>query len=316
MPLHFTVLASGSAGNASLLQTGRFGLLLDIGLGPRLLGQRLKSTGASWHDVHAVLLTHTHGDHWRDTTLAHLRRRGIPLYCHAEHHEALALYGPSFEALRKAGLVRGYDSREDLVLGPGLRCQPLPLRHDGGATFGFRFDAPTDSTDPLDRPSSLGYAADLGCWDCQLAEALADVELLALEFNHDVHMQHASGRSPRLIRRVLGDHGHLSNAQAAELLGEILRRSLPGLLRHVVLLHLSRDCNRPELAVVAAREVLADLAHVVQLHTACQLTPGPTFVLGAAATGAIMACHNGPHTPLAELAMRTAPVQRHLPGME
>src|SRR5262249_29353606 len=58
MGLRFTVLASGSAGNASLIETGGFGLLLDAGLGPRQLGARLASVGASWQDIHGVLLTH------------------------------------------------------------------------------------------------------------------------------------------------------------------------------------------------------------------------------------------------------------------
>jgi hypothetical protein len=85
-----------------------------------------------------------------------------------------------------------------------------------------------------------------------------------------------------LIARILGDEGHLSNAQAVELLREILRHSMPGRLRHVVQLHLSRDCNRPELAAEVARLALADAAPLVQLYTATQDEPGPTLVLGAA----------------------------------
>ena len=60
----FTVLASGSSGNSSLLEVDGFGLLLDIGLGPRQLASRLITSGRSWQNVQAVLLTHTHGDHW------------------------------------------------------------------------------------------------------------------------------------------------------------------------------------------------------------------------------------------------------------
>src|SRR5258705_385728 len=83
--------------------------------------------------------------------------------------------------------------------------------------------------------------ADLGVWDDALADALADVELLAVEFNHDVAMQYASGRPRMLIDRVLGDDGHLSNAQAAELVRAVMARSAAGRLRHVVQLHLSRE---------------------------------------------------------------------------
>src|SRR5437899_2448827 len=105
MALRFTVLASGSGGNASLLQLDGFGLLLDAGVGPRILQQRLAAAAASWNDVNAVLLTHTHSDHWRDRTLAHLQRRRIPLYCHPGHHEGLQQYSPAFAKLCADNLI-------------------------------------------------------------------------------------------------------------------------------------------------------------------------------------------------------------------
>src|SRR5262249_37308795 len=101
MSLRFTVLASGSAGNASLIQTDGFGLLVDAGLGPRKLASRLAAVGASWNEIRAVLLTHTHGDHWKDKTLVQLSRRRIPFYCHAEHHHTLLMYGVGFAALER-----------------------------------------------------------------------------------------------------------------------------------------------------------------------------------------------------------------------
>src|SRR5947207_15689548 len=89
MTIRFTVLASGSAGNASLVLVDGFGLLLDAGLGPRSLAKRLEEAGLSWDVVQAVLLTHTHTDHWHERTLAHLGRRNIPLYCHGDHQPSL-----------------------------------------------------------------------------------------------------------------------------------------------------------------------------------------------------------------------------------
>jgi hypothetical protein len=277
MAIRFTVLASGSAGNASLLEAGDFGLLLDAGLGPRQLAGRLADAGLSWNAVHALLLTHTHSDHWNDRTLAHLHRRNIPFYCHAEHHHVLQGYSPAFTALRAANLIRSFDAGDELPLAPGLCCRPLPLRHDGGATFGFRFEA---APDLFGGTCSLGYLADLGCWDHALADALADVDALALEFNHDVALEYASGRSARLIARVLGDEGHLSNEQAAGLLREVLRRSAPGRLKYVVQLHLSRDCNRPHLAVAAAQTILNELKHEAEVHTASQEEVAATLSLG------------------------------------
>jgi phosphoribosyl 1,2-cyclic phosphodiesterase len=275
MTLRFTVLASGSAGNASLVEADGFGVLIDAGLGPRQLASRLAACGLSRAKYHAVLLTHTHSDHWKDRTLAQLVRRGVPLYCHPEHHDTLSGLSPAFHALHAAGLVRTFAPEDPFELSPGLQCRALPVRHDGGATFGFRLEG---APDRIGRVASLAYAADLGCWDDDLADALADVDLLAVEFNHDVELEYASGRMPRLIARVLGDDGHLSNAQGAALVRAVLARSRDGRPRHVVQLHLSRDCNRPALARAAAQSVLAGRSDV-SLHTAEQDAPGQTLHL-------------------------------------
>jgi phosphoribosyl 1,2-cyclic phosphodiesterase len=278
MGLRFSVLASGSGGNATLVECDGFGLLIDAGLGPRQLAARLTAASASWASVHALLLTHTHSDHWNDSTLTHLARRRIPVYCHPGHHRVLETWSHHFASLKEARLVRDYEAQADFVLTPGLRCRALPISHDSGVTFGFRLEGLPDL---FGHSCAIGYVADLGCWDGKLAEALVDVDLLALEFNHDVRMECASGRTAALIARVLGDQGHLSNDQAAALLGEVLRRSRPGRLRHVVQLHLSRDCNEPVLAASAARTVLDAHACTSQVHTACQNKVCTTIDLGA-----------------------------------
>lgn len=270
----FTVLASGSAGNASLLEVDGFGVLLDIGLGPRQLADRLAASGRSWRNVQAVLLTHTHSDHWRGRSLASLLAKRIPLYCHEEHLSDLAGGCPEYviDGLRRFGLLRTYSEVQPLEFGGAFRCTPLALRHDGGATFGFRFTSPGDL---FGGEWSIGYLADLGSWNERLIEALLDVDLLALEFNHDVAMQRSSGRHPMLIARVLSDEGHLSNEQAADLLRETLRRSITGRLRQLVQLHLSRQCNRPALARAAAQGVFEELGQAIAIHSASQHAPSP-----------------------------------------
>jgi phosphoribosyl 1,2-cyclic phosphodiesterase len=308
MAMRFTVLASGSAGNASLLQSDDFGLLLDVGLGPRQLAARLAAVGASWDHVNAVLLSHTHGDHWRDRTLAHLRRRQIPLYCHAHHQPELETYGSEFVELRTAGLVRAYEAHEVLNLSPKLSCRAVPVPHDCDPTFGFRLEGPAEL---LGGPAVLAYAADLGSWTPELVEHFSDADALALEFNHDVQMQYASGRSFQLIRRILGDHGHLSNVQAAAMLQAILEQAPTGRLRHLVQLHLSRDCNHPELALAAARAVIAD--HPIQVHTASQNVPILTVAVGGSSVSRPARRRAIPGRPRAT---RRTSVGAWLPGLE
>jgi phosphoribosyl 1,2-cyclic phosphodiesterase len=281
MGLRFTVLASGSSGNASLIEADGFGVLLDAGLGPRRLAARLAAMGAGWSRVHALVLTHTHGDHWNERTLLALCRHHIPMYCHADHHLPLRRSSAAFSALRAAGLVRDYEMGQALALTPGLRFTPLPVHHDD-TTCGFRFEALPDL---FGHARALAYAADLGCWQPALVEAFTDVDILALEFNHDVFLEQTSGRSPSLILRVLGDRGHLSNAQAADLLREVLRRSQPGRMRHLVQLHLSRQCNRPAMAVDAALVVLRESQAELTIHTAKQYQAGPSLTVGDVMSG-------------------------------
>jgi phosphoribosyl 1,2-cyclic phosphodiesterase len=302
MGLRFTVLASGSSGNASLVQADGFGVLIDAGLGPRMLAARLKAVGLSWDAVQAVVLTHTHSDHWKDTTLAHFARRDVPFWCHPDHHTVLRTYSDGFLELTASGLVRSFAAGEDFELVPGLRCRPLPVRHDGGATFGFCLEG---APDLLGHRPALGYVADLGCWDDALAAGLAGVDLLAVEFNHDVAMQYASGRMPRLIQRVLGNDGHLSNEQGAALVRAVLDRSPAGRVQHLVQLHLSRDCNRPALARAAARAVCDGLEAPFEIHTAEQDAAGATLYLKAGGA------------PTRRMARRrTAVAEPWLPGFE
>ena len=112
MALEFTVLASGSSGNASLVRTNGFGLLLDIGLGPRDLAGRLAAIGAAWRNVHAVLLTHTHSDHWNERTLAYLRRFRTTLSHRARRPAAIresvrGLWGRRPDVQASAATTRG-----------------------------------------------------------------------------------------------------------------------------------------------------------------------------------------------------------------
>ncbi len=239
MPVRFTVLASGSSGNATLIEVDGFGLLVDFGIGPQVIAERLAAFGSSWNAISAALLTHTHGDHWNAYTLAQLRRLNIPLIAHGRHHDELSSrksYGP----LHEAKLTRSYDAGRWFDAAPGLACLPVCVPHDADPTFAFRFEG---------TGWAIGYASDLGEAPLAMVEAFTGVDLLAIEFNHDVALQKSSGRSKTLIDRVLGPNGHLSNVQAAAFATQTGAENL----RWLVQLHLSRDCNTAELAATAGR---------------------------------------------------------------
>lgn len=276
MDARFTVLASGSSGNSSLLEASGFGLLIDCGLPPRTLTHRLAAIGSSWNSIHAVVLTHTHCDHWKDTTLAKLRSLRIPIYANQAHLDDLNTLAPSFESLHSAKLTRSYRDGEEIAMGPGISCRPIRVPHDAEPTFAFRIGG---------AGWSLGYASDLGHVPAGLADALAGVDLLAVEFNHDVHMQRTSGRPAHLIQRVLGNAGHLSNAQAGEFTRDVIARSGEDHAPVIVQLHLSRQCNTPPLAVTAAKA--ATVGRAVTIVTARQDMPTRTIPLDARARATV-----------------------------
>jgi phosphoribosyl 1,2-cyclic phosphodiesterase len=277
MSIHFHVLASGSSGNACLLDAGGFGVLIDCGLAARHLEPRLRALGLTWERIQAVLLTHEHSDHWKSSMVRQFAKLGVTVYCHPDHADAFAGMCRSFTTLRESGLVRHYEPGRRLELHAACTCVPIALDHDGLQTHGFRLEGVARRGEPW----GVGYAADLGCWQPKLAQHFADVDVLAVEFNHDVAMQLASGRSPYLIRRVLGDHGHLSNEQGAALLAEVLRRSSPGRVKHLVQLHLSRDCNTAKLAQRAADRVLREHDAELAVHTTQQGRAGPSIAVGS-----------------------------------
>ena len=110
----------------------------------------------------------------------------------------------------------------------------------------------------------LAYLTDLGTWNEKIADFASGCDLIGLEFNHDEVMQQTSNRPTYLIARNLGDGGHLSNNQAANCLREILSRSATRKPKALIQLHLSRQCNKPDLAMKAAQGVIDSIS-------ACQL---------------------------------------------
>ncbi len=275
MNLELHVLASGSSGNATLVRFGDFGILIDFGINPRQLARRFQGGGSLWNQFQAVLLTHVHGDHWQESSLAMIAEKGIPLYLHASHAEVLDRETPLLRNMREAGLLHFFELDHPLTIHGGCQVLPFALSHDAETTCGFRLEG---GHAIFGASWSIAYAADLGCWRDDLLPYLRDVEILALEFNHDVKMQMESARPPFLIRRVLGNHGHLSNLQAAKLVEQVLATSTPARLQHLVQLHLSQECNQATLA----RAAVADLCQRanVALHTSDPCGPGPVITLG------------------------------------
>lgn len=227
-PAQICVLASGSSGNCTVLRAGtgiqRRTILIDAGLGTRTTPRVLASLGVRLHEVSDVLLTHLDADHWRE---GWMRQRDFRAVVHL--HRA---HWPAAESLRAhRHRVRLYDAPFEPV--PGLRVEPLVQHHDDHGVVAFRFRC---------AGGDVGFATDLGRVTPQLIDHLRGVRLLAIESNYCPRMQVQSDRPEFLKRRIMGGSGHLSNQQCAQAAAAIAPRT-------VVLLHLSRQCNTPELAL-------------------------------------------------------------------
>jgi phosphoribosyl 1,2-cyclic phosphodiesterase len=269
MSVRFCVLGSGSDGNATLLMTPELHVLIDAGFFPDEMAARMDGTGASWDTIDALILTHTHGDHIKKKCLVFCAQHDVQFICH-QHHAVQLSGGRYFKKLQERGLVRTYDGIEPFEIvprvghdgapprsGPAMRLIPILLPHDCVPTYGFRIEArcvPENET--AERWVKLGYLADIGACEDHVAEAVADVDLLALEFNHDEEMEMKSGRHPNLIQRVMGGDGHLSNSKAADVFRRIVENNENGGPKLLIQMHLSSDCNKAELAYRAAQEVL------------------------------------------------------------
>lgn len=203
-------------------------ILLDAGLSPRRTRTLLHQAGLGELPIHAMILTHLDADHWNVGWLQ-ARPDATRLFMHRRHRG---------RATREGILHRPSELFEEAFSPlPGVVVSPLLCSHDELGVAAFRIT--------LEGGATLGYATDVGRPSDELASHLSGVDVLALESNYCPVMQQASGRPAYLVRRIMGGGGHLSNQQAADLAFRIAPRG------HIVLLHLSRQCNTPDAARAA-----------------------------------------------------------------
>lgn len=238
------VLASGSSGNCTVLTCGPQAtdgfLLIDLGLSPRRTRNLVREAGLEWSELRGALVTHLDWDHlhtgWLNPNAEH-----PVIHLHRSHYS---------QAVDR-GLDRSRLHRFERAFSPadGVRVEPILNSHDESGTAAFRIE--------LER-GVLGFATDLGHVTDGLIDHLRGVDVLAIESNYCPRMQLESDRPWFLKQRIMGGAGHLSNQQSAEAVRQIAPR------QHVLFLHLSRQCNRPEL--VAALHEGADYAWTITRH--------------------------------------------------
>jgi len=241
--LRFSSLGSGSRGNGTLIEQGDTCVLVDCGFSAKEAEKRLAKLGKSAEDLTAVLVTHEHSDHINGVGVL-ARKYSLPVWATSG-----TVYKNSQSAREKITdrLGDGVDvhtvcSHTFFSVGD-IEVQPFPVPHDAREPCQFVFG---------NGDKRIGLLTDVGSYTPHIEEQLSACDALILECNHDKLMLENGEYPQSLKQRVGGDQGHLSNAQAAD----ILNRLDTSKLNCLVAAHLSEKHNLPTMAQQALADVL------------------------------------------------------------
>lgn len=252
--MRFSVLASGSRGNAYYIETAKSGILIDAGLSCRELIRRFELININSARLDALFITHEHLDHARGAGPV-TRRFDIPLYINTPTLNKIMkrLGNISRPVTIQTGQVK---TIKDIQVETFTKC------HDAADPVGMIISS---------NGSKLGIVTDLGRSTLAVEDRLKNCDVLIIEFNHDPEMLENGPYPLYLKRRIKGPEGHLSNRQAGDLLRTISHKKL----RKVVLAHLSEKNNSPEKALREAKEALSDKGFDTEIHISYQDEPLP-----------------------------------------
>ena len=230
-------LQSGSSGNCIYVESAGARLLIDAGISGIQAERRLAAHRREIRDVDALLVSHDHADHSK-TAGVFGRKYDLPVY----------VTEPTWRAARRwtdlgrKHEVRTFTAGETLTVGT-VRVETVATAHDGVDGVGFVVD---------DGERRLGVLTDLGHVFEGLAEVVSTLDAVIIESNYDPGMLAEGPYPPYLKERNRGPGGHLSNQEAATLVGGAVARGL----RWACLAHLSEENNSPEVALATHRELL------------------------------------------------------------
>jgi phosphoribosyl 1,2-cyclic phosphodiesterase len=282
--MRMTVLASGSNGNSTLVSSSRTRILVDAGLSCRELLKRMQMANEDAAAIDALLITHEHQDHVQGLSVL-ARKLGVPVYfTHATHRAWMRWMMPqkrltyaAWLAQRQQDLARQQAAetpvdeeapcadeapaakQEDPCSLPGVEYFTAGNRFSIGDIAVMPFTIPHDAADPVGFVFEadgvrMGIATDLGYMPPNVKMALRNCDVLMLESNHDLEMLRDGPYPWSVKQRVMSRVGHLSNEAASD----FLEKNYDGNATYVVLAHLSKCNNLPELARVTAERALRD----------------------------------------------------------
>ena len=248
--VRFLSLSSGSNGNCYYFADDTTAFLIDIGIGARTIKKRLAEHELSIDSIDAIFVTHDHFDHIKSLG-TFTERYQKPVYLTRTLEKALR--HDFCTAGKLKGCVRFLEEDQETILSPTLRITPFVVPHDATQTVGYHF---VFSGERFTVMTDLGEVTDAAVSYASRADHLV------VESNYDVDMLMTGSYPPELKRRILMQHGHLSNEQTSSL----LRRAAHEGLRDVYLCHLSANNNTPRIAFEAAQKTLGSIGSRASLH--------------------------------------------------
>lgn len=227
-----SVLASGSEGNCTYVETKDIHLLIDIGMNNKYIKERLEELGVQTEDIDYIFMTHTHSDH--TGAMKTFIKKNSPKIVVTEN------------MLEELECLKDYD---DLIITDGAitvgstTIEPFRVSHDAIDARGYLIE---------DETSSLVYMTDTGYLNQKYFEKLANKNMYIIEANHDVEML-INGSYPKWLKsRILSDQGHLSNNATGFYLSKLIGKDT----KEVVLAHLSKENNTEEEALRTVKKTL------------------------------------------------------------
>ena len=262
--MHLHVLASGSKGNAAIVEGPEGSVLIDCGVSRKCLLERANELGVDMGAVACVVFTHEHSDHVSGARVF-CRRFDGPLYATAG-----TVAARTYLSELPFTVIDTHDSFE----AAGMFVRTFPTSHDVADPFGLRFSVVDDDGIEAD---AVGWCTDTGYLTDDALTLLHGCRILGIESNHDVRMLREGPYPYYLKQRVGGKSGHLSNDQCAEALPALVTEDT----ETVVALHLSEKNNRPSTCVRTLAAALG-AEPTNDVFTQAQTPDGTLTILAAA----------------------------------
>lgn len=242
------IFASGSGGNCLLVSDGNTNILIDAGISARRVENALAMAGLAADDIGGVFVSHEHSDHVKGLPQL-VKKHGVPIFA------------PRTVAARMLGAMPALEQSVSIIpVG-----ESFPFGNIVISAFHTMHDTDESVGYVIEGGGSFGIATDTGCINEEITSALAGVGTVVIESNHDVQMLRDGPYPVYLKKRILSDNGHLSNDDCAR----FARRLAENGTRQIILGHLSRENNRPAIALETVGAALEGLP--VSLYSAPEL---------------------------------------------